>query len=85
MNKISKKLFAVIGAVVIAFCLSIVAAAEDFSAIDVGSAVSDGFAGVGNDMLGMITGILPIGLGIIGAILAVTFGIKFFKKLTGRA
>lgn len=85
MKKITNKLFAVVGAVVAAISLSMVAAAEDFSAVDVGGAVTDGFGGVANDMLGMITDILPIALAIIGAVLAITFGIKFFKKLTGRA
>ena len=39
----------------------------------------------GSDMSGMITKVLPIALGIVGAIMVITFGIKLFKKFTGKA
>ena len=58
------------------------------SVIDVSSAttaVENGLTSVGASMNGMITSVVPIALGIIGAVLVVTFGVKIFKKLTGKA
>lgn len=55
----------------------------------VASSASDalvtGLTQVGTDMSGMITKVLPIGLGIVGAIMVITFGIKIFKRVTGKA
>lgn len=48
-------------------------------------ALVSGLTQVGTDMSGMITKILPIALGIVGAIMVITFGIKLFKKFTGKA
>ena len=48
-------------------------------------ALVSGLTQVGSDMSGMITKVLPIALGIIGAIMVITFGIKLFKKFTGKA
>lgn len=44
-----------------------------------------GLTQIGSDMSGMITKVLPIALGIIGAIMVIAFGIKLFKKFTGKA
>lgn len=49
------------------------------------SALSSSFTEMGTTMSGMITTILPIALGLIGAVLAINFGIKLFKKVTGKA
>lgn len=49
--------------------------------IDVAAALSD----VAADIMTQLGSILPIALGIFGAVLAVTFGIKFFKKITGKS
>ena len=81
MNGKIKAVLASSLAIVSALSLMLFASAEDF---DVGSAVTSGFSNVADDMLSMITSILPIGLGVIGAVLAVTFGIRFFKKLAGK-
>lgn len=55
----------------------------------VASSASDalvaGFTQIGSDMSGMITKVLPIALGIVGAIMVIAFGIKLFKKFTGKA
>lgn len=48
-------------------------------------ALVSGLTQVGTDMSGMITKVLPIGLGIVGAIMVITFGIKIFKRVTGKA
>lgn len=44
-----------------------------------------GLTDVGTQMSGMITKVLPIGLGIVAAVMVITFGIKLFKKVTGKA
>lgn len=60
-----------------------------YSAGTVASSASDalvsGLTQVGSDMSEMITKVLPIGLTIVGAIMVITFGIKIFKKVTGKA
>ena len=50
----------------------------------VSDAVVSGLTTVAGEMSGMITSVLPVALGIVGAIMAVTFGIKFFRKITGK-
>ena len=48
-------------------------------------ALVSGLTPIGSDMSGMITKVLPSALGIVGAIMVITFGIKLFKKFTGKA
>lgn len=40
---------------------------------------------IAGDMTGIISGVLPIALGVVGAGMVVVFGVKFFKKLIGKA
>lgn len=58
-------------------------------AVTVASSASDalvaGLTQVGSDMSGMIIKELPIALGIVGTIMVILFGIKLFKKITGKA
>jgi len=49
------------------------------------TAMTESFTKIGTDIQGTITDVLPIALGILGAIMVITFGIKIFKKLTGKA
>lgn len=49
------------------------------------SAMKTAFATVQTDVTSMITASAPYALGIIGTVLAVTIGIKVFKKLTAQA
>lgn len=49
------------------------------------TALTSALTTVGNDMTGVISDVLPIGLGIVGAVMVVVFGVKIFKKLTGKA
>lgn len=51
----------------------------------VSDALATGLTSVASEMTGMIQTMLPIALGVVGVGLAVTFGIKYFKKLTNRA
>jgi hypothetical protein len=39
---------------------------------------------VSSDILGMIWVVIPIALGIVGTVLAVKFGVKFFRQIAGR-
>lgn len=55
------------------------------SAPSVSDTLATGLTSVASEMTGMITSMLPIALGVVGVGLAVTFGIKYFKKLTNRA
>lgn len=47
------------------------------------TAVGTAFGTVKDDMFSMLGTVLPIALAILGAGLAITFGIKYFKKLSG--
>lgn len=49
------------------------------------SAVGTAFSTVQTNVISMITTCAPYALGIIGTVLAVTIGIKVFKKLTAQA
>lgn len=60
------------------------AASGTETAVDMAKVVSDGLTSVASDMTGVISAIVPIALGIVGAVMVVTFGIKIFKRLTGR-
>lgn len=47
-------------------------------------AVSGALNSIGGSMNGIITTVLPISLTVIGTVMVVTFGVRVFKRLTGR-
>ncbi len=49
------------------------------------TALETSFTTIATNMTGVITTALPIVLGVVGMGMVVTFGIKFFKKIAGRA
>lgn len=49
------------------------------------TAMTTAFQSVQTNVVSMITASAPYALGIIGTVLAVTIGIKVFKKLTAQA
>lgn len=49
------------------------------------SALSTAFSTIASDLEGIIVTIAPIALGIVGAGMVLTFGIKWFKRLTNKA
>lgn len=51
----------------------------------ISTAMSTAFGNVQTNVTSMITTCAPYALGIIGTVLAVTIGIKVFKKLTAQA
>lgn len=59
------------------------AGATDMSAIT--GALTTSFSNVADNALAVIKAGLPYGLTIVGTVLAVTIGIKVFKKITGKA
>lgn len=51
----------------------------------ISTAMSTAFQGVQTNVVSLITTSVPYALGIIGTVMAVTIGIKIFKKLTAQA
>ncbi len=49
------------------------------------TAMDTAFSAVQTNVTAMITSSAPYALGVIGTVLAVTIGIKVFKKLTSQA
>lgn len=49
------------------------------------TAMSTAFESVESNIISMISACAPFALGIIGTVLAVTIGVKVFKKLTAQA
>ncbi len=71
------------GAVMIAGAVPALAAEGSASDTDgLKSAMSTAFGQIKTDAFSMMGTALPIALGIIGAVLAVKLGIKFFKKFS---
>ena len=49
------------------------------------SVVTEAFTQAASEMKEQISTIAPIGIGVLTAGLVVTFGVKFFKRITGKA
>ena len=49
------------------------------------AALTESFTTVATNCNTAIANVLPIALGVVGAVMVVIFGIKVFKKLTGKA
>lgn len=49
------------------------------------TALTEAFTTVSTNCNTAIANVLPIALSVVGAVMVVTFGIKVFKKLTGKA
>lgn len=49
------------------------------------TALQTAFNSIASDLGSVITTIVPIALGVVGAGLVLVFGIKWFKKLTNKA
>lgn len=48
------------------------------------TAVSTALSTVVSDTMSMIAAVLPYALSVMGAIIVVSFGIKVFRRITGR-
>ena len=49
------------------------------------SALIDSLTDIGTGMNGTLVGVLPIALGIVGAVMVIVFGVRLFKKITNKA
>ena len=49
------------------------------------SALSTAFQSIASDVTSVLTTILPIALGVVGAGVVIMFGVKWFKRLTNKA
>lgn len=77
-----------VGVVALPVALTVVTAlpvyAEDgtgSTSVDITSTLITAFTTVQHDMLGTINGALPIALVVVGAVMCVRFGIKFFRQV----
>lgn len=60
-------------------------ASESAASMDtVTSALTGGLTDVGTSMLNMVGKVVPIALPIVGAVMIVVFGIKVFRRVTGK-
>ena len=50
----------------------------------VGEALVSGLTETATGMISVVSSLLPIALGVMGGVLVISFGIKIFKKVTGR-
>lgn len=61
-----------------------VLAAEGVGMSDIVSTMSSSFSTVADNALAVVKAGLPYGLTIVGTVLAITIGMKVFKKITGK-
>ena len=52
---------------------------------DVKTSLSTGLTSAGADMMDVISTVVPIAIGVVGAILVVKLGMKIFKSLSNRS
>ena len=82
MNKLLKKVMVVTVIMSMISATAVVASANDsFNVTDV---MSSAFTSLVADLLAMLGAILPIGLTVLGASVAIAFGIKWFRKITSK-
>lgn len=87
MKKITKKVLAIFAmalAVVASFAVNAFAVVPELPS-SVVSAYTDGVQGVADGIYDVIGIALPVVLGVIVVVMVINFGIKFFKRLTGRS
>lgn len=49
--------------------------------VDASTAVVNGLTSTASTMSSMISSVVPIALGVVGTVIAVKFGIRFFKSI----
>lgn len=62
----------------------VLASADAAAMSDIVGALTTAFASVQNNALAVIKAGLPYGLTIVGTVLAITIGIRVFKKIAGK-
>jgi len=63
----------------------VVASANDPTSADAVGAMTTAFTGIAGDITGVIIVVLPIALGIFGLVIAVKFGINWFRTLVNKS
>lgn len=48
------------------------------------TSLTTAFTAISTNLMSVFGDIVPIALGIVGAVLVVNFGVKMFRRLTGR-
>lgn len=84
VNKMKEKLS--MGKVAVTYAIitgiSAVSAVPAFAAsTDIDAAMSEAYTSMGDSIMGNIVVALPIALGVVGSVVAIRFGVKFFKGL----
>ena len=81
-----KKIIMVIACMVMTIAMGTVAfAADPVTPSSVTTVLTGSFQTMITDMMGVIAGILPIALPILGLSILIAFSIKWFKKIVGKA
>jgi hypothetical protein len=78
-----KKIFLACLVVVMVAAMAVPAFAED--PVDISTVMTTSFQEMINNMMTMAANVLPICMSVLGLSVAVGFGIKWFKRLTGKA
>lgn len=84
-SKVAKKIGVVVASVAMLAVSMFSASAEEPATVKMSDTLVSSFSSVTSDMTSTITGILPYVLGLVGLGLAITLGIKYFKKFAGKA
>ncbi|MBQ7067254.1 MAG: hypothetical protein IJN92_10585 [Lachnospiraceae bacterium] len=48
------------------------------------TSLTEGLKTVAADMTTSLSSVLPVALGVVGGVMVITFGVKIFKKITGK-
>lgn len=86
-SKVAKKIGIVVASVAM-LAVSMFSASAEAPAVStpaMSETLISSFGGVTSDLTATITGILPYVLGLVALGLAITLGIKYFKKFAGKA
>ena len=81
MGRVKKVLFVLLSVIGV-MCTYICAFAEQSGTAN--SATVTAMTGLANDMVATGNALIPIALGVVGIALVVVFGIKIFKKISGK-
>jgi len=79
-SKLLKKVMVVSGIISMVSATAVTASAD--STFNVTGVMTSSFQTLVTDLLAMIAALLPIGLTVLGASIAIAFGIRWFKKIT---
>jgi hypothetical protein len=79
-----KKIITILMMTMLTAATTVFALADGASAGTASNALQTGFQSIVSEVTGTILIALPIGLGLIGLVLAIRFGIRWFKSLVSK-